>query len=265
MACRRMPAGCQRRGRPAMGRITAIAACRPLCVAIVDHFSTPSSIRCLCGQPDTAGASTIGNDDPCRTERVVSPSRRSSPRTASWPAVQGSLPIRPDATSSTFVPGSAQGAGQLRARPVAQGFRRTSVRRDRAGQAESYETETCRARTAAVMRSRHLAGQGARAVRKIFPARAARRDRRLRGGFPRPPTRNVSRALHAARHARAGRLRCCFRDVQPTRWWSASPDGEPSFPPLSPLWSWSLSPCSIIIRYSVTREMPSSAAALLIR
>lgn len=59
VACRRMPAGSKMRGRPAMGRITAIAACRPRRVAIVRHFSTPCSIRSLYRQPDIAGAPTI--------------------------------------------------------------------------------------------------------------------------------------------------------------------------------------------------------------
>lgn len=265
VACRRVPAGSKVRGRPAMGRITAIAACRPRRVEIV-HFSTPYSSRCLCRQPDTAGAPTIRRrrpmppgTGPCcpsgRHPRGLRPSRFSN----------GSLPNRPDVASSTLAPQPVQGARQLRSGPAAQAFHRTSARPGRAGHAGRCETETCRARAASVAWRQRLAGQGARTSRKIFPARAARRRPRLPGLFAQPPAGNVSRPLHAAGRPRTDRPRTLPGRLQPTRWWSASSGGEPSFPPLSPELSWSLSPCSIIIRYSVTREMPSSAAALLIR
>ncbi len=68
MACRRMPAGGKMRGRPAMGRIIAFAAGRPRRLAIVHHFSTPYSCRCLCRQPDFAGAPTIRRRRPCRSD-----------------------------------------------------------------------------------------------------------------------------------------------------------------------------------------------------
>ncbi len=151
-----------------------------------------------------------------RTTTVHAARNGTVPRPADHPrglrpgrTVHGSLPNRPDATSSALAPTPAQGAGQRRAQPAAQGFRRTSVRRERAGQAESCGTETCRARAAPVMRWQRLAGQGARTVRKIFPARIARRHGRLPRGFARPPTRNVSSPLHAAPRARAGRFRRC--------------------------------------------------------
>ncbi len=90
VACRRMPAGGKMRGRPAMGRIIAFAACWPRRLAIVHHFSTPYSSRCLCRQPDTAGAPTIRRRRPVPVgTRQCCPSRRSSPWTASLPALAG--------------------------------------------------------------------------------------------------------------------------------------------------------------------------------
>lgn len=117
----------------------------------------------------------------------------------------GSLPDRPDATSSTFAPQPAQGAGQLRSRPAAQGFHRTSPRPERAGQAGRCETETRRAQAGAPVWRQRLAGQGARTMRNIFPTRAARRRARLPGRFGRPPAGNVSRSLHGAGRPRTGR------------------------------------------------------------
>ena len=111
---------------------------------------------------------------------------------------QALLPNRPDATSSTLAHQPAQGAGQLRTRPSAQGFRRTSPRHERAGHAGRCETETCRARAASAMRRQRLAGQGARTIRKIFPAWAAGCHPHLPRLLARPPARNVSRPLHAA-------------------------------------------------------------------
>ncbi len=203
MACRRMSAGSKMRGRPAMGRIIAFAACRPRRLAIVHHFSTPYSCRCLCRQPDFAGAPTIRRRRPCRSEPGSAARPAGHPRgPRPCRLLQGSLPNRPDATSSSLAPRSAQGAGQLRMKPAAQGFRRTSSRADRAGHAGSYETETCRARAAAAARRQCLAGQGALTIRKVFPARAARGRPCLPGLFAWLPTGNVSRPLHAAGRAR---------------------------------------------------------------
>ncbi len=90
MACRRMPAGRKMRGRPAMGRVIAFAAGRPRGLAIVHHFSTPYSCRCLCRQPDFAGAPTIRRRRPCRSDpgSAGCPSRRSSPWAASLSALE---------------------------------------------------------------------------------------------------------------------------------------------------------------------------------
>lgn len=193
MACRSMPAGSKARGRPAMRRITAIAACRPRRVAIV-HFSTPFRSVAWFGNRTTPVLRRSGGDGPCRPERGrVAPLRRASPRTASLPASPASLPNRPDATSSTLARSHAQGAGQLRARPPAQGFHRTETEPERAECPGSYETETGAAQAASAVRRQCLAGQGARQIRKIFPARARPFRPRLPPGFARAPARNVSR------------------------------------------------------------------------
>ncbi|AFQ51299.1 hypothetical protein GEM_4912 [Burkholderia cepacia GG4] len=201
-------------------------------------FFVPRSRSVACFGNRTTPVLRRSDDGPCRAEHgcVARPAVHPRGLRPGRPS-HGSLPNRPDATSSTFARGYSQGAGQLRAGPSAQGFRRTNPRPGQAGHAGRCETETCGARKASALPRQRLAGQGAPMMRKIFPARAAGRRPRLPHRFARPPARNVSRALHAPGRTRTGRQRGSPTAVQPTRWWSSSPDGAPSFPPLSPLLS----------------------------
>jgi hypothetical protein len=68
MACRCMPAGCETDVRPAMLRITAIAACRPRRVAIV-HFSSPFQSDGCSGNRTKPVPRRSGDDAPCSPER----------------------------------------------------------------------------------------------------------------------------------------------------------------------------------------------------
>lgn len=68
MACRCMPAGCKNDVRPAMLRITAIAACRPRRVAI-DHFSSPFQSDGCSGNRTRPAPRRSGDDTPCSPER----------------------------------------------------------------------------------------------------------------------------------------------------------------------------------------------------
>ncbi|KAF1038384.1 MAG: hypothetical protein GAK33_02439 [Burkholderia lata] len=68
MACRCMPAGCENDVRPAMLRITAIAACRPRRVAI-DHFSSPYQSDGCSSNRTKPVLRRSGDDAPCSPER----------------------------------------------------------------------------------------------------------------------------------------------------------------------------------------------------
>ncbi len=68
MACRCMPAGSKNDVRPAMLRITAIAACRPRRVAI-DHFSSPFQSDGCSGNRTRPAPRRSGDDTPCSPER----------------------------------------------------------------------------------------------------------------------------------------------------------------------------------------------------
>lgn len=68
MACRCMPAGCKNGVRPAMLRLTAIAACRPRRVAI-DHFSSPFQSDGCSGNRTRPVPRRSGDDTPCSPER----------------------------------------------------------------------------------------------------------------------------------------------------------------------------------------------------
>lgn len=81
MACRCMPAGCENDVRPAMLRITAIAACRPRRVAI-DHFSSPYQSDGCSGNRARPVPRRSGDDAPCSPERGCSAARRRIP--ADW-------------------------------------------------------------------------------------------------------------------------------------------------------------------------------------
>lgn len=75
MACRCMPAGCENDVRPAMPRITAIAACRPRRMAI-DHFSSPYQSDGCSGNRTRPVLRRSGDDTPCSPERGCRAARR---------------------------------------------------------------------------------------------------------------------------------------------------------------------------------------------
>ncbi len=218
MACGSMPAGCKAFGRPAMRRVIAIAACRPRRMAIV-HFSTPFRSDPCFGNRTMPALRRSDDDGPCRAARgrvaALPPGHPRGLRPCR--PSPASLRNRPDATSSTFAWSYSQGAGQLRARPSAQGFHRTGTEPERAARAGSCETETRAARAASAVQRQRIAAQGVRTIRKILPARVSHSGPRLPAGFTRAPTRNVSRPLHGCGHPRAaGRARFAAA-IQPTR------------------------------------------------
>ncbi len=197
MARRRMPAG-RTHGRPAMPRLTAIAACRPRRVAIV-HFSTPFwSLACCGDRLDSMPALRRSPDDgPCRPDAAASPRPTRIPANLRGPARQRSLPNRTRGASSTFARPSLQGAGQRRARPCAQGCARHGARPASLACAEGCESETWSARRVPRIQPPRVARQGGQPVRACLPRAFAAHFTRRRSERAPAPARNVSSALHA--------------------------------------------------------------------
>ncbi len=198
MARRRMPAGRHTHGRPAMPRLTAIAACRPRRVAIV-HFSTPFwSLACCGDRLDTMPALRRSPDDgPCRPDAAASPRPTRIPADLRGPARQRSLPDRTRGASSTFARPSLQGAGQRRARPCAQGCARHGARRASLACAEGCGSETSTGRRAPRVQRARVVRQGGQPVRAHLARAFAARFMRRRSERAPVPAGNVSSALHA--------------------------------------------------------------------
>lgn len=234
MARRRMPAGRHTHGRPAMPRLTAIAACRPRRVAIV-HFSTPFwSLACCGDRLDSMPALRRSPDDgPCRPDAAASPRPTRIPADLRGPARQHSLSNRRAARRRLSHAhrckeraSAARGRAHKGARDTARGRHRSPARK----------VADLKHRLDGAQRAYSRRAWCDKAGSRFGPVCRARSPR-----VSRDDEANARRRTHEMFHRlymrpAAGRCgaRLGARTVQPTRQWPASSGGVASLPPFSP-------------------------------